>query len=182
MVRFSPEYEVAHEQVKNGAIGRAGVIRLRRSAVASAMNDADTCLFQQIGLREFDWLRGTFGEVERVMAREVKCETVHYALVMLRMAGGAIAHVELELSGSEVTEHTAYELTGDQGMLSHDSRESTPIRWSGGQLPLVTGILEWDSTCLNAHDLRAALEIAAAARESVVTGQPVKLLHGGEEG
>lgn len=182
MGRFAPEYEVAHEQVKNGAIGKVGVIRLKRSAPASTINDAGTCLFQQLGLREFDWLRGTFGEVERVMAREVKRETVHYALVMLRLAGGAIAHVELELSGSESSEHTAYELTGDQGMLSHDSRESTPIRWSGGQLPLAIAITEWDSTCLNEYDLRAAQDIAAAARESVVTGQPVKLLHGGEEG
>ncbi|EJL26870.1 Gfo/Idh/MocA family protein [Brevibacillus sp. BC25] len=200
-LRFAPEYEQAHEQIKNGAIGKAGVIRIRRGAPASSQN-ADKCIFQVLGMREFDWLRWTFGEVERVMAREVKHtnepgKIVHYALVMLRMANGAIAHVEL--SWAEGTEHTSFELTGDQGMIAHDSRESTPIRWSRGEQFLSTTfqgmdlmqrqrehfircVQKQEGSRLHSRDLLAALDIASAARESVRTGQPVKLMHGGDEG
>ncbi|MED1780286.1 Gfo/Idh/MocA family oxidoreductase [Brevibacillus fortis] len=200
-LRFAPEYEQAHEQIKNGAIGKAGVIRLRGGAPASAEN-AGKCLFQELGMREFDWLRWTFGEVERVMAREVKHmnesgQIVHYALVMLRMAGGAIAHVELSLADG--TEHALFELTGDQGMITHDSRESIPIRWSGGERSLsvtfrgmdlmqrqrehfVRCVQKQEVARLHVRDLLAALDIVAAARESVKRGQPVKLIHGGDEG
>ncbi|GED60032.1 Gfo/Idh/MocA family oxidoreductase [Brevibacillus formosus] len=199
--RFAPEYEQAHEQIKKGAIGKAGVIRLRRGAPASSRN-GEKCIFQALGMREFDWLRWTFGEVERVMAREVKYtnesgQIVHYALVMLRMAGGAIAHVEL--SWAEGTEHASFELTGDQGMITHDSRESTPIRWSRGEQFLSPTFPEMDQMqrqrehfvrcvqkqevpCLPSRDLLAALDIASAARESVRTGQPVTLMQGGDEG
>lgn len=200
-LRFAPEYEQAHEQIKKGAIGKAGVIRVRRGAPASSQN-ADKCIFQALGIREFDWLRWTFGEVERVMAREVKHtnesgQIVDYALVMLRMEGGAIAHVEL--SWAEGTEHASFELTGDQGMITHDSRESIPIRWSGGEQFLSTTFQGMDQMqrqrehfvrCVqkqevarqHSHDLLAALDIASAARESVKTRQPVKLMHGGDEG
>ncbi|WP_258022989.1 Gfo/Idh/MocA family protein [Brevibacillus formosus] len=185
-LRFAPEYEQAHEQIKKGAIGKAGVIRLRRGAPASSRN-GDKCIFQALGMREFDWLRWTFGEVDRVMAREVKYtnesgQIVHYALVMLRMAGGAIAHVEL--SWAEGTEHASFELTGDQGMITHDSRESTPIRWSRGKQflsPTFPG-MDQKVSRLPSRDLLAALDIASAARESVRTGQPVTLMQGGDEG
>ncbi|AWX54349.1 gfo/Idh/MocA family oxidoreductase [Brevibacillus brevis] len=199
-LRFAPEYEQAHEQIKNGAIGKAGVIRLRRGAPASAKN-VGKCIFHSHGIREFDWLHWTFGEVERVMAREVKRtnesgQIVHYALVMLRMAGGAIAHVEL--SGAEATEHASFELTGDKGMITHDSRESIPVRWSRGEQFLPTTFQGMDLMqrqrehfirCVQkqevprliSRDLLAALDITLAARESVKTGQPVKLMHGGDE-
>ncbi|NTU21171.1 Gfo/Idh/MocA family oxidoreductase [Brevibacillus sp. HB1.2] len=200
-LRFAPEYEQAHEQIKNRAIGKAGVIRVRRGAPASAEN-VGKCIFQSLGIREFDWLRWTFGEVERVMAREVKRtnesgQIVHYALVMLRMASGAIAHVEL--SWAEGAEHASFELTGDQGMIAHDSRESTPIRWSRGEQFLSTTfpgmdlmqlqrehfircVQKQEVPRLHSRDLLAALDVALAARESVKTGQPVKLMHGGDEG
>lgn len=200
-LRFAPEYEQAHEQIKNGAIGKVGVIRLRRGAPASATN-VGKCIFQALGMREFEWLRWTFGEVERVMAREVKHtnesgQIVHYALVMLRMAGGAIAHVEL--SWAEGTEYASFELAGDQGMITHDSRESTPIRWSRGEQFLPTTfqgmdlmqrqrehfircVQKQEGPRLYSCDLLAALDIASAARKSVKTGQSVKLMHGGDEG
>ncbi|MDC0761039.1 Gfo/Idh/MocA family oxidoreductase [Brevibacillus sp. AG] len=200
-LRFAPEYEQAYEQIKNGAIGKAGVIRLRRGAPVSAEN-VGKCIFQSLGMREFDWLRWTFGEVERVMAREVtrtneSGQIVHYALVMLRMASGAIAHVEL--SWAEGAEHASFELTGDHGMIAHDSRESNPIRWSRGEQFLSTTcpgvdlmqrqrehfircVQKQEVPRLHSRDLLAALDVALAARESVKTGQPVKLMHGGDEG
>ncbi|MFG0214544.1 Gfo/Idh/MocA family protein [Brevibacillus porteri] len=200
-LRFAPEYERANEQIKNGAIGKAGVIRLRRGAPALAEN-VGKCIFQTLGMREFDWLRWTFGEVERVMAREVTYKNesgqiVHYSLVMLRMASGAIAHVEL--SWAEGAEHASFELTGDQGMITHDSLESTPIRWSRGEQFLSTTfpgmdlmqrqrehfircVQKQEVPRLHSRDLLAALNVTSAARESVQRGQPVKLMHGGDEG
>lgn len=208
-LRFCPEYELAREHVRNGAIGKPGVLRLRRGAVASAEN-ADRCLFASLGWREFDWLRWTFGEVERVQANQVvhtdaaTGQVLSYALVILKMRAGAIAQVEL--SWAESAEQSFFELTGDAGMLLHDSRESSPIRWSrggaGGRAD-ASAAGGWDSRLagidppwkqrdnlirhlageeavrLNAEDWLRAMDIVQAARESAKTGQTVQLAEGG---
>ena len=201
-LRFSPEYAQAREQVVSGAIGKPGVLRLRRGTHASA----DGCIFSSLGMREFDWLRWTFGEVERVQANKVAREVatgklLQYALIILRMRDGAIAQVEL--SQAESSEHTFFELTGDAGMLLHDSRDSLPIRWSrggtdrqavAGQMEqgshagidplqkqreqLVRHLLGEATAGMTVRDWLLAKEIAQAASESAKAGKPVSLAKG----
>ncbi|MGG4492598.1 Gfo/Idh/MocA family protein [Brevibacillus reuszeri] len=207
-LRFSPEYVQAREQVRQGAIGKPGVIRVRRSAPAPEAGIAKGCIFHELGVAEFDWLRWTFGEVVRVMARRVKHTDEfglerEYALVMLRMVDGTIAHVEL--SWAEASERAAFEITGDAGMIQHDSHDSQPILWQTNKR-LDQKVLGWERfahlaqierersfreqvvSCLSTHealaitpeDILQAQKIAQATRQSAESGQPVQLIDGGD--
>ncbi|WP_289138524.1 Gfo/Idh/MocA family protein [uncultured Brevibacillus sp.] len=207
-LRFSPEYVQAREQVRQGAIGKPGVIRVRRSAPAPEAGSAKGCIFHELGVAEFDWLRWTFGEVVRVMARRVKHtddsgQELEYALVMLRMEDGTIAHVEL--SWAEASERAAFEITGDAGMIQHDSHDSQPILWQTNKR-LEQKVLGWERfahlaqlererslrehvvSCLSKRealaispeDILQAQKIAQATRQSAESGQPVQLMDGGD--
>ncbi|WP_103107892.1 Gfo/Idh/MocA family protein [Brevibacillus reuszeri] len=207
-LRFSPEYVQAREQVRQGAIGNPGVIRVRRSAPAPEAGSAKGCIFHELGVAEFDWLRWTFGDVVRVMARRVKHtddsgQELEYALVMLRMEDGTIAHVEL--SWAEASERAAFEITGDAGMIQHDSHDSQPILWQTNKR-LEQKVLGWERfaqlaqlerersfrehvvSCLSKHealaiapeDILQAQKIAQATRQSAESGQPVQLMDGGD--
>ncbi|MFP3390811.1 Gfo/Idh/MocA family protein [Brevibacillus sp. SIMBA_040] len=207
-LRFSPEYVQARDQVRQGAIGKPGVIRVRRSAPAPEAGSTKGCIFHELGVAEFDWLRWTFGDVVRVMARRVKHtddsgQELEYALVMLRMEDGTIAHVEL--SWAEDAERAAFEITGDAGMIQHDSHDSQPILWQTNkrleqkvpcresfahlaQMERERSFREHVVSCLSKHeplaispeDILQAQKIAQATRQSAESGQPVQLMDGGD--
>lgn len=206
-LRFLPEYAHAHEHVQQGAIGKSGVMRMRRSAPAPSMEPTKRCIFEDLGLEQFDWLRWTFGNVVRVMARRVKHadesgQETEYALVMLRMEDGTIAHVEL--LWAEEIERASFELTGDLGMIQHDSHDSQPITLhknkqreqekSGSErfaafvdVDILQRRREKFIYCLSkqvpftfaVEDSIQARKIAQAARQSAEWGQPVQLVNGG---
>lgn len=136
VVRFFPEYVQARDQVKSGAIGKPGVVRLTRGGPFPrawdnwyAEDAKSGGLIFDLMIHDFDWLRWTFGEVERVMARRVSRpsgrEQLEYVLVTLRMADGTIAHVEG--TWAHTSFRTSFEIAGDQGMIVHDSRNSAPL-------------------------------------------------------
>ncbi|MGG1658278.1 Gfo/Idh/MocA family protein [Brevibacillus sp. NRS-1366] len=206
-LRFSPEYEQAREHVQQGAIGKPGVIRMRRSGPAPALGAGKPCIFNDLGAEEFDWLHWTFGNVVRVMARRVTHtdefgQQMEYALVILRHEDGTIAHVEL--SWAEEDERAAFELTGDLGMIWHDSSESQPIvlqmskqqeqadsgaerftdvadadRWRRSREHFLRSLSGQEPLRLSLEDVIYAREIVQAARQSAETGQPVQLVDGG---
>jgi predicted dehydrogenase len=210
-LRFSPEYKHAHDQVKSGVIGEPGVVRLSRGGPYPLGRDSwyqdevkSGGVILDLGIHEFDWVRWTFGEVERVMAKQVKRKgengnSIEYALVTLRMLSGTIVHIEL--SWAKETFESAFEIAGNKGMLTHSDRESYPIKLkikneeeqnSGGvalpksigtnsplqlQLEHFTKCLENDEKpIISVEDAMKAVEIALAAIESVNSGQPVSLL------
>lgn len=211
VLRFSPEYVSAHDHVENGSIGNPGVIRLRRASKYPfgrkdwyADEEKSGGIFFDLGIHDFDWLRWTFGEVERVMAKRVTAhrtsgEPLEYALVTLKMEGGAIAHVEL--SWAETAFEDFFELAGDKGMMTHNSSESSPVHLqlaevsdddtAGVAVPesilgknpyqlelehFANCISGSDSPIMSANDAPKAVEIAQAAIESAKTGEPVQLL------
>ncbi|QRG70190.1 Gfo/Idh/MocA family protein [Brevibacillus choshinensis] len=201
-LRFSPEYVQAREHILQGAIGKPGVIRMRRSTPVTAKG----CIFDILGTDVFDWLRWTFGDVSRVMARLVEHtdeagQGIQYALVVLRHVDGTIAHVELSWTEEE---RSSFELTGDSGMMQHDSHESQPILWqmSGKQPQTEYGInrladvahsdrlrsrrahfirvlSKQETLRMAPEDVFHARKIAQAARQSSESGQPVQLIDGG---
>lgn len=206
-LRFLPQYAHAHEHVHKGAIGKPGVIRMRRSAAAPSRGSANGCIFDHLGTEEFDWLRWTFGDVARVMARQVthadeSGQELKYALVLLRLVDGTIAHVEL--SWAEETERSSFELTGDAGMIHYDSFDSQPIALqiskreqrssdvnrffdaTGSDLlqlrreRFLCCLSGQDPLPLSANDLISAKKIASAARQSAERGQPVTIANGGD--
>ncbi|WP_257348889.1 Gfo/Idh/MocA family protein [Pseudalkalibacillus decolorationis] len=192
-LRFSPEYLDARNQVKSGKIGKPGVMRL---ASGTAHPGREFDIFSNLGIHQFDWLTWTFGDVERVMAKHIKKERhdgtlIEYALITLRMVDQTLAHIELSWAATET--ETSFELTGDQGMLTHNSNESYPIDVQLAtseiieesildktalqrQMEYVVKSVEaQDKTMVTGDDALKAIRIAEAARKSVEIGQPVLL-------
>ncbi|MDR7316406.1 gfo/Idh/MocA family oxidoreductase [Brevibacillus nitrificans] len=201
--RFSPEYVQAREHVLQGAIGKPGVIRMRRSAPRAT----EGCIFDVLGAEVFDWQRWTFGDVLRVMARSVEHvdetgQAVEYALVVVKHADGTIAHIELSLA--EEDEQSSFELTGASGMLQYDSDDCQPIVWemnrklvhpgsvakrfgdraaadcwSSRRTHFIRAVSSQEPLRMTPEDVRIARKIAQAARQSAESGQPVQLMDGG---
>jgi predicted dehydrogenase len=135
-LRFAPEYVNAHRQVKNGVIGKPGVIRLSRGTPFPTGKEAwyadsnkSGGIILDLGIHDFDWLIWTFGDVERVMAKHVKNSKdneFEYALVTLRMQDGTIAHVELSWAKTEL--EASFELAGDKGLIVNNSQDNSPVK------------------------------------------------------
>jgi len=136
-LRFFPEYMKARKQILEGAIGKPGVIRMKRGVPHPSFNSSwyadekkSGGLFVDLGIHDFDWLLWTFGEVQRVMARHVKYAKdngnhLEYGLVTLRMSDGTIAYVEL--SWAEHAFHSSIELAGSKGMITYDHDQSKSL-------------------------------------------------------
>ncbi len=208
VLRFFPEFKQARDLVLAGAVGTPAAIRTRRGGpYPRAANDwyAD---FEQSGgpildmvIHDFDWLRWTFGEVERVFAKALtfkNLDHIDYALITLRLKSGAIAHVEAnwaDPSGFKVD----FEIAGDAGMIAFDSRFAMPLfvakadtGGGGGGVAVPESPLAEDPYMLEiqhfvdsveagrqpsitAEDGMKAVEIALAAIESVRTGKVIRL-------
>lgn len=137
-LRFSPEYMNAHQQVKAGAIGKPGVVRLARGTAYPGGKNAwyadpakSGGVILDLGIHDIDWLLWTFGDVERVTAKHIKRSSkdgkqIEYALLILRLQDGTLAHIELSWA-KEKTE-ASFELCGDQGMIENDSETSQPVK------------------------------------------------------
>ncbi len=210
VLRFFPEYAAAHDAVLAGQVGEPGVIRTSRGGQFPMATDDWYADFTQSGglvvdmlIHDFDWLRWSFGEVERVYALSTagrELNRLQYDLVTLRFASGAIGHVEGTWAHQGFT--TALEVAGTKGVLEHKSTLSTPlvvhqrasIASGGGvavpESPLsespYTAELRHFADCLRTgapfkvtpQDATEALRIALAAVESARTGQPVYLKGG----
>lgn len=132
-LRFDPEYTALHEQIKQGAAGEIGVVRMERKTAAPGgwFKDKDKSggIVMDLGIHDLDWLLWTFGSCERVMAREIKQSEeaeIQHALITLRMKNGVIAHLELSWGADQL--QSSAEIAGKEGLLVTDSRENNPIR------------------------------------------------------
>jgi predicted dehydrogenase len=210
VVRFFPEFALAKREVEAGNVGRPASVRTRRGGPMPHAWDDWYADFARSGgavldliIHDFDWLRWTFGEVERVYARglaHTQLPAFDYALVTLRFKNGIIGHVEgtwADPGGFKVS----IEIAGDGGLLEYNCNQPTgaPFRsaLTGGdgvragvvvpesptgnnpyQLELAHFIdcLERGATpSILPQDGKEAVRIALAALESIETGQPVTL-------
>ena len=209
ILRFFPEYAAARRLVSEGAIGNLGVISLSRAIPHPgagprkwyAAEDRSGGVVTDLMVHDFDYARWLAGDVARVYCRRYTSDSADYALVTLRLAGGAIAHIEGSWAYLTGSFHTAFDIAGGDGLLTYDSDRSSPLRLrfreqEGGKPGVVlptTPLLGEDNpyvkevqhvlSCLDsgeeflvtARDAVAALQIALAARQSAATGQPVAL-------
>ncbi|CEG26444.1 Gfo/Idh/MocA family protein [Bacillus sp. B-jedd] len=207
VVRFFPQYAQVRELIQQGAIGEIGVVRTRRGGNFPAGwgdwyadHSKSGGVILDLIIHDFDFLRWTFGEVERVFAKGLagrNIEHLDYALVTLVFESGVIAHVEG--SWAHQTFSTQFEFAGKKGILEYDSLKEEPVLLSvresaeekGGvavpQSPLKVSPyrteLEHFLDCLKtnetpivtAEDAYKAMEISAAALQSLKTGLPVTL-------
>jgi predicted dehydrogenase len=213
VVRFFPEFALAKANVERGAVGKPAAIRTRRGGgMPRAWNDwyanydLSGGLVLDLIIHDFDWLRWTFGEVERVYAKALRQRMLpefDYALVTLRFQSGAIAHVEGtwgDPGGFKVT----MEIAGDEGLLEYNFNQPTGVPFRSAlrstdtaaaaavavpesptnanpyQLELAHFLdcLETGVTpSITPRDGKEAVRIALAALESAETGKPVTLKH-----
>ncbi len=204
VVRFFPEYVKIKAMMEAGELGTVGVARTsRRSPFLTGWNDwyADWRMsggvLLDLVIHDFDFLRWTLGEVERVYARGVlgrEYNRLDYALVTLRFEGGAIAHVEGQW-GYPGPFNYSIEVAGSRALVTADSTESPSVQLLGGTASsgespdFLTGKspfqteLEHFIECITTgaepvvepRDAYEALRIGLAATQSVLTGEPVPL-------
>lgn len=208
VVRWFPAFAYAKTVVDGGGVGVPAAIRTAREASfprrgGQAQSWYDD--FAQSGgvildvlLHDFDWLRWCFGAVVRVYARGLSFEPEHrglrdYALVTLRFASGAIAHVTGSWAHPGPV-RTTFEICGDGGMLEWDSEQSvslsllrTETRHQESPLTpaddpylaelraFVDALRAGQPPPVTVEDGREAVRIALAALESMETGLAVAL-------
>ena len=199
VVRFFPEYAAARQQVIAGTIGNPAVARTHRAGafpkVAWFADEARSggVLFDLL-IHDLDWLLWTLGPVERVYARLARVENLEYAAVTLRHVSGAISQAD-GTWGYPAGFSASFEIAGDSGLLTFDSRETATLTLAPTDSPrTATAPREPDSdpyyrqfaafaaavrgesaAIATVAEARDAVRVAAAAQESARTGQAVVL-------
>jgi UDP-N-acetylglucosamine 3-dehydrogenase len=202
VVRFFPEYVGIKQKIDAGDLGTIGVVRTsRRSPFLLGWNDwyadwrVSGGVLLDLVIHDFDYLRWTLGEVERVYARGMlghEYNRLDYVLVTLRFESGAIAHVEGHW-GYPGPFNYSIEVAGSDALLTVDSTEPAPLHMIGGapeEIPdLASGkspyekelehfihcVATGEEPIVHAQDACEALRIGIGATESVLTGDPVTL-------
>ncbi|MFN8219028.1 MAG: Gfo/Idh/MocA family oxidoreductase [Fimbriimonadales bacterium] len=202
VVRYFREYRAAHDAVLRGDVGKVAAVRMRRGGAPPRGgvgwfmdHNRSGGVVVDLAIHEFDWIRWTLGPVTTVYARSVATEEnkgADYALATLSLESGAVAHVEgtwMDPSGFRAT----FEVCGSQGMLQYDSREAASLKTAkAGNQAMESPLAAVDDPFYNQlrafvdavqgkvappvgiEEGAAALAIALAARESALTGLPVR--------
>ncbi|CCQ95805.1 putative dehydrogenase [[Clostridium] ultunense Esp] len=208
VLRFFPEYKKAHQAIQSGRIGKVGRIHTFRGGVFPtawedwyASIDKSGSLIVDMVIHDIDFLRWTFGEVERVYAKNLtgkEMNRLDHAFISIRFRNGAIAHVEGTWSYPEGFK-TELEVAGSEGILSFRSEDAVPIYLSlrskkagesGVAVPesplrespyylelehFIHCLKNGEKPLVTAYDAYKALEISLAALHSAQTGEIVTL-------
>ncbi len=135
VVRAFPEYVRVKEALAAGELGRPGLATLTRGSFSVAMARPwyqdplrSGGVILDLMLHDLDVLRWWFGEPERVYGKRLtgRAGVLDYALATLRWPDGPIAHLEASWAEHDGF-RTAFEVRGERGMLTHDSRSSAPV-------------------------------------------------------
>jgi predicted dehydrogenase len=202
VVRFFPEYVGIKQKIDAGDLGTIGVVRTsRRSPLLLGWNDwyadwrVSGGVLLDLVIHDFDYLRWTLGEVERVYARGMlghEYNRLDYVLVTLRFESGAIAHIEGHW-GYPGPFNYSIEVAGSDALLTANSTEPASLQLIGGapdEVPdlvaekspyekelehFIHCIATGEEPIVQPQDACEALRIGLAATESVLTGEPVTL-------
>ena len=140
VVRFFPEYALAHSAVMEGQIGKPGVIRLHRGSYRPKKPAGNWFLdevksggiLMDLMIHDYDYARWVAGDVESVSARRVTQRhpdaPVDYGLVILSHRSGALSHIAGAWAYPPPTFHTHLEIAGDRGLIEFDSDGTAPIQ------------------------------------------------------
>jgi len=140
VVRFFPEYALAHSAVVEGQIGKPGVIRLHRGSYRPKKPAGNWFLdevksggiLMDLMIHDYDYARWIAGEVETVSARRVTQRhpdaPVDYGLVILSHKSGALSHIAGAWAYPPPAFRTHLEIAGDRGLIEFDSDGTAPIQ------------------------------------------------------
>lgn len=131
VTRFFPEYALAKAKVDAGTMGTPTIARTRRAgAFPRTAWFADTAqsggVIADLVVHDLDFLQWCFGNIVRVYAKIAQSPGFEYALLTLRHASGVISHAE-GVWGEPTGFHTAFEIAGTAGLITHDSRDSRAL-------------------------------------------------------
>ncbi|HEY3415236.1 MAG TPA: Gfo/Idh/MocA family oxidoreductase [Armatimonadota bacterium] len=207
VVRFFQDFTAIRSQIESGAVGKPAVVRITRGGPFPRGKNGwygdpaqSGGVLLDLSLHDFDWLRYTFGEVERVTANCLMAQGAvdrDYALAVLRFKSGVIAHVEgtwVHTDGFRVE----VEISGDKGVLEHSSQfpYAVKVRKNAAEAgpavafpesptfkdpytaeleELLAAVTEGKPARVTAEDGVASLAIAEACWKSAKTGEPVTL-------
>ncbi|WP_122091215.1 Gfo/Idh/MocA family protein [Halalkalicoccus subterraneus] len=202
-IRFFPEYAKARDRVQAGDVGSPGNVRTFRQSPFEDRSDwfADDeksgGVLLDLAIHDFDFLRWTVGEVDRVFARRRQWNAHEYALATVRFESGAVGHVDARWPRRpDLPFVTRFEIAGDGGLLEFDSEDATPIEVSSTTAekldrdpidePLekdpylreleafVDCVRRDDEPAIALEDGIETLRVALAALESAERGEPVR--------
>ena len=140
VVRFFPEYALAHSAVVEGQIGKPAVIRLHRGSYRPKkpagnwfLDEAKSGgILMDLMIHDYDYARWLAGEVESVSARRVTelhpDAPIDYGLVILIHRSGALSHIAGAWAYPPPTFRTHLEIAGDRGLIEFDSDGTAPIQ------------------------------------------------------
>jgi predicted dehydrogenase len=134
VLRYFPEYEMAHDMITSGRLGKIGVVRMSRTGPFPrgwenwySDSNRSGSLLLDLSIHDFDFLAWCFGDVERVLARCAQHDRpLEYALAVIRMKSGVIAHVEGSWAHPAQFSYK-FEVCGSLGMIEFDSRKAQPL-------------------------------------------------------
>ncbi len=205
VVRYMQHYALAHDMVMRGDIGTPAVVRTTRGGgfpgnarrwYADLARSGGVVLDLQI--HDFDWLRWTFGEVERVFAtglihKNIECKDA--SMVILRFKSGVIGYSEASWAYPSGF-RTTLEVSGSGGLICNDSNDRVAIAGqfftdSGASLAgdvdghedaYLAQLRDFAAWCAGGPAPRStgqdgyeALRISLAVLDSIRTAQPVTL-------
>lgn len=140
VVRFFPEYALAHAAVAEGQIGKPGVIRLHRGSYRPKKPAGNWFLdevksggiLMDLMIHDYDYACWVAGDVESVFAQRVTEHhieaPVDYGLVILTHRSGALSHISGAWAYPPPTFRTHLEIAGDKGLIEFDSDGTAPIQ------------------------------------------------------
>ena len=190
VVRFFPEYALAHAAVAEGQIGKPGVIRLHRGSYRPKKPAGNWFLdevksggiLMDLMIHDYDYARWVAGDVEtvsagRVTERHIEA-TVDYGLVILGHRSGALSHIAGAWAYPPPTFRTHLEIAGDRGLIAFDSDGTAPIqnlilKTGGADAPdvaLPSSPVSESPYTTQIKEFYSALADGAAARVSATDG------------
>lgn len=203
VLRYHDAYRMARDHILSGKLGAIGTVRTSRCAQKAGAWTADLAAnggvtFELLS-HDLDWLAWSLGPVKRIFARGLAKgrERVErdYCLAVVRFANGAIGHLEASLAEAQEF-YASYEVAGDAGLLSYDTRRSAVIearlltaeglRTSSetpqGERPFARQVRTFVKAVSTGADYEVdgaealeALRLTEAAYESIQTGEPVEV-------
>lgn len=205
VVRYFPEYVAAKRAIDAGEIGRPAVMRFQRIGECPAWAPWYGDLKQSGGIivdqmiHDIDaarWFAGDVVEVYATRAADIDAHIVT-AQVVLTHESGTISYLNGVWGAKGLTFRTVFSVAGEHGLLTFDSRTAGSLHLDTGvaqlgpadrpdssfnESPYTLELIDFLGAIRGEHAARVtwddgirAVEIALAANESVVTGQPVRV-------
>jgi len=142
VVRFFWEYVKTRSLIREGKIGKPGIVRLSRcSGIPKSFDKKDNWYMDptksggvllDLAIHDLDWLLWTFGPVKRGFSQVslTRKKTPQYALAILKFKNDVLAHVEASWTEAPGTFYTSFEISGSGGFLEFDMRTNNTLLFS----------------------------------------------------